>query len=177
VIFFQQHTLLIVYILLYNTLLNWFSLTLQSLNIDCKNVENKHFVIVVSVFKFLLTLQLLLARPARIKWILLATRNFHWPLASWRAVVSHTVIPFNLNSKKKWSEFLFSFYLYVFIFWCFGFLSLLIVFYTFFFMYFCFDLTILIFKYVFYYVHYVIGTGSSCFWYVPAHYRNYMEKH
>jgi hypothetical protein len=24
--------------------------------------------------------------------------------------------------------------------------------------------------------NYVIGTGSSCFWYVP-HYRNYMEKH
>ena len=45
-----------------------------------------------SVFKFLLALQLLLARPASITWILLATRNFHSPLASWRAVVSHTVL-------------------------------------------------------------------------------------
>jgi hypothetical protein len=43
---------------------------------------------VASVFKFLL------ARPASIKWILLATRNFHSPLASWRAVVSHTVLYF-----------------------------------------------------------------------------------
>ena len=43
-----------------------------------------------SVFKFLLPLQLLLARPPSIKWILLATRNFHSCLASWRAVVSHT---------------------------------------------------------------------------------------
>jgi hypothetical protein len=43
-----------------------------------------------SVFKFLLALQLLLARPASIKWILLATRNFHSPLASWQAVISHT---------------------------------------------------------------------------------------
>ena len=43
-----------------------------------------------SVFKFLLALQLLLARPASIKWILLITRNFHSCLASWRAVVSHT---------------------------------------------------------------------------------------
>ena len=43
-----------------------------------------------SVFKFLLALQLLLTRPASIKWILLATRNFHSPLVSWRAVVSHT---------------------------------------------------------------------------------------
>ena len=34
VIFFQQHTFFIVYILLYNTILNRFSLTLQSLNID-----------------------------------------------------------------------------------------------------------------------------------------------
>ena len=33
VIFFQQHTFFIVYILLCNSLLNWFSLTLQSLNI------------------------------------------------------------------------------------------------------------------------------------------------
>jgi hypothetical protein len=33
VIFFQQHTFFIVYILLYNSILNWFSLTLQSLNI------------------------------------------------------------------------------------------------------------------------------------------------
>ena len=32
-IFFQQHTFFIVYILLYNSILNWFSLTLQSLNI------------------------------------------------------------------------------------------------------------------------------------------------
>jgi hypothetical protein len=48
------------------------------------------YVIVASVFMFLLALQLLLARPASIKWILLATRNFHSPLASWRAVVSHT---------------------------------------------------------------------------------------
>ena len=39
-------------------------------------------VIVASVFQFLLALQLLLARPASIKWILLATRNFHSPLAS-----------------------------------------------------------------------------------------------
>ena len=39
-----------------------------------------------SVFKFLL------ARPASIKWMLLATRNFHSPLASWRAVVSHTAL-------------------------------------------------------------------------------------
>jgi hypothetical protein len=31
---FQQHTFFIVYILLYNTILNWFSLTLQSLNIE-----------------------------------------------------------------------------------------------------------------------------------------------
>ena len=45
-----------------------------------------------SVFKFLLALQLLLARPTSIKWMLLATRNFHSPLASWRAVVSHTTI-------------------------------------------------------------------------------------
>ena len=37
-----------------------------------------------SVFKLLLALQLLLARPASIKWILLATRNFHSPLASGR---------------------------------------------------------------------------------------------
>jgi hypothetical protein len=34
------------------------------------------------MIKFLLALQLLLARPASIKWILLATRNFHSPLAS-----------------------------------------------------------------------------------------------
>jgi hypothetical protein len=47
-------------------------------------------VIVASVFKFLLALQPLLARPASIKWMLLATRNFHSPLANWRAVVSHT---------------------------------------------------------------------------------------
>jgi hypothetical protein len=33
-----------------------------------------------SVFKFLLALQLLLARPASIKWILLATWNFHSPI-------------------------------------------------------------------------------------------------
>jgi hypothetical protein len=45
---------------------------------------------VASIFKFLLALRLLLARPASIKWILLATRNFHSPLASWRAVISHT---------------------------------------------------------------------------------------
>jgi len=32
VIFFQQHTFFIVYILLYNTILNWFLLTLQSIN-------------------------------------------------------------------------------------------------------------------------------------------------
>jgi hypothetical protein len=37
---------------------------------------------VANVFKFLLALQLLLARPASIKWMLLATRNFHSPLAS-----------------------------------------------------------------------------------------------
>jgi hypothetical protein len=33
---------------------------------------------------YILALQLLLARPASIKWILLATRNFHSPLASSR---------------------------------------------------------------------------------------------
>ena len=49
-------------------------------------------VIVASIFKFLLTLQLLLARPVSIKWILLATRNFHSHLVSWRAVVSHTAV-------------------------------------------------------------------------------------
>jgi hypothetical protein len=37
---------------------------------------------VASVFMFLLALQLLLARSASIKWILLATWNFHSPLAS-----------------------------------------------------------------------------------------------
>jgi hypothetical protein len=35
-----------------------------------------------TIFKFLLALQLLLARPASITWILLATRNFHSQLAS-----------------------------------------------------------------------------------------------
>jgi hypothetical protein len=45
-----------------------------------------------TVFKFLLALQLLLARLASIKWILLATRNFHSHLAGWRAVVSHTAM-------------------------------------------------------------------------------------
>jgi hypothetical protein len=50
-----------------------------------KNLTVWEPVIVASVFKFLL------ARPASIKWMLLATRNFHSPMASWRAVVSHTV--------------------------------------------------------------------------------------
>jgi uncharacterized PurR-regulated membrane protein YhhQ (DUF165 family) len=50
--------------------------------------------IVASVFMFLLALQLLLARPASVKWILLATQNFHSPLASWRAVISLTVYAF-----------------------------------------------------------------------------------
>jgi hypothetical protein len=45
-----------------------------------KEVKKNVKVIVASVFKFLLALQLLLARPASIKWILLATRNFHSPL-------------------------------------------------------------------------------------------------
>jgi hypothetical protein len=40
-------------------------------------------------------IQLLLARLASIKWILLATRNFHSLLASWQVVVAHTVIDFN----------------------------------------------------------------------------------
>ena len=40
-------------------------------------------------------IQLLLARLASIKWILLPTRNFHARFASWRAVVAHTVIDFN----------------------------------------------------------------------------------
>ena len=48
------------------------------------------------VFKFLLALQLLLARLASIKWILLATRNFHSPLASgcfphWRIHVKYFI--------------------------------------------------------------------------------------
>ena len=59
-----------------------------------------------SVFKFLLALQLLLARPASIKWILLATQNFHLPLASWRAVVSHTDHFFNFYTKLAKSSFL-----------------------------------------------------------------------
>ena len=42
-IFFQQHTFFIVYILLYNTILNWFSLTLQSLNIDFFRMLNIFF--------------------------------------------------------------------------------------------------------------------------------------
>ena len=53
-----------------------------------------------SVFKFLL------ARPASIKWILLATRNFHSPLASWRTVVSHTALLADLFLYSYESEFL-----------------------------------------------------------------------
>ena len=59
-----------------------------------------------SVFKFLLALQLLLTRQASIKWILLATRNFHSPLVSWRAVVSHRLyIVVNMkNEHQKHTE-------------------------------------------------------------------------
>ena len=39
------------------------------------------------------------ARPVSIKWILLAIRNFHSPLGSWRAVVSHTALWQLINRK------------------------------------------------------------------------------
>ena len=68
VILFQQHTFYIVYILLYNTILNWFSLTLQLLNIDFFRMLNIFFRNCTPVSGILLLLYLKKKQHQEHRW-------------------------------------------------------------------------------------------------------------
>jgi hypothetical protein len=77
VIFFQQHTFFIVYILLYNTILNWFLLTLQSLNIAFFRMLNIFFTELNLLYTFIALIKKKITRTSMISVFLFRKKNYN----------------------------------------------------------------------------------------------------